>query len=1098
MVRAGGAGPVGSERLSPMPPRRGHLRGQEPAWDRLHPPSSAGRPSPRRNRFTASSIKWVKGVFPPSTPAPAPPEGPPLPREPPSKPAAACEKPEVGNTTQPAKLPANCALGCPPQDDSSEPTVASLAASAPQGAPAGAHASAAALSLGSVNVTAPSTLPTQAEAAEEGPPLPALPRPSLLQPTPPLVPSPPIQLLGSPAEESECYLCNEETVAGAMERHSEDLVHGLSLVGPWGSEGVVAVGSAEEGPPPPHSSPGDEVAPSAPAQPPPMLPSTVPTVPTARPSSPQPPRAQQGAPFAEPASATAVPTTSAAAMSALLDAVTAPTAVSSFLAGNTAAFVVQTGGQSQPPSRPSTAGARERSVSAGRSHSGIRVCGTSAIARQTDDKAKDAQARNGTGSLVAEPSDDCQQANRYKEGERVFVDCMGELGTGRFPKDAVVVSVVDDTRHLRRDFIFRWATLLTHMHYFVPYLDAGRSAAELDISVNCDMRVFEWLVEYIRDPSRAQSLDVGTVVAVLISADFLRMDPLVDQCLKFMRKAVDRVVRLPLDMGCLPHNLVRRLAGLFTAEELEGVHDRRDRLLSRLYSHKVEELYANAEGAGSHGTLVACTLCGGIFEEGEFESSQCLKADAFVDFHGGIRARHKVDPAWNMKAYANHCHAKLRMTWRQIYWRLWELLHGSGCTACLGRSPDAEPEHCANHPDGPVVYSQPKENNASFSSCFQDGKERDFPSCWSATKRTGPHGSRYCFEPPPEHMSSSSSSAVDARIFTYVLTPDTEEASSECLLPQGGARAAAPPPATCNKGVRSGRRVRRTGGKKGGQQARPEGEKPGGAVARSVVSEAADCTRGGNPGGHRSEHAGMPGHDSTAPDRPRLDMYSRSSGALWATPAAEGEATFFEMRRPKGFTKKQLNQYRMDLLREDDRRRMDVLCDHIQKAHCPRKPQQKRRCGSASSSKADQSACATRPAARRPQSAGASLGHRTHPRAASSGSGSTVGKVPSIGFEDGRAPMSTRHRDQAHRAAEGHAACSSTPSSRRTSTASDAASSVPAAAFSQAAIPEVARSAPPSVEFSGPGEPLVPCAPASGPPTGRRRPVSAVQAGLAP
>jgi hypothetical protein len=39
--------------------------------------------------------------------------------------------------------------------------------------------------------------------------------------------------------------------------------------------------------------------------------------------------------------------------------------------------------------------------------------------------------------------------------------------------------------------------MIRHMKYFEPYLSGATEGAALDIAVFCDVRVFEWLVEYV-------------------------------------------------------------------------------------------------------------------------------------------------------------------------------------------------------------------------------------------------------------------------------------------------------------------------------------------------------------------------------------------------------------------------------------------------------------------------------------------------------------------------------------------------------------------------------------------------------------------------
>ncbi len=63
--------------------------------------------------------------------------------------------------------------------------------------------------------------------------------------------------------------------------------------------------------------------------------------------------------------------------------------------------------------------------------------------------------------------------------------------------DCVVITVNDDLRKLKRDFKCKKLMLLNHMRYFEQYLRDDRNSDQLDISVHCDVKIFEWLIKYV-------------------------------------------------------------------------------------------------------------------------------------------------------------------------------------------------------------------------------------------------------------------------------------------------------------------------------------------------------------------------------------------------------------------------------------------------------------------------------------------------------------------------------------------------------------------------------------------------------------------------
>mmetsp|Transcript_66000 Transcript_66000/g.143830 ORF Transcript_66000/g.143830 Transcript_66000/m.143830 type:complete len:707 (-) Transcript_66000:127-2247(-) len=279
---------------------------------------------------------------------------------------------------------------------------------------------------------------------------------------------------------------------------------------------------------------------------------------------------------------------------------------------------------------------------------------------------------------------------------------------------SIIIHVRDDARHVRRDFACDRATLLAHMRYFEEALGDGSNGEEVDISVHCDVAVFAWLVEYMKDPQKAESLKVDTVVSILISAEFLRMEKLVETCLLFMASAIDQVVRLPLDLGCLSNDVVRQLASHLGDQELDEVRDRKDRLVSRLFAHKLESLLGDPENA-----LHLCVYCSRLFTDRQREFMVCPKAKIFIDFHGNVIAQHVANKDWDVSSYVRHCHEELQLQWRDIYWRIWGRLQLMKCDACHRYFCGAELEHCCYHPERPVWREAPHAHSGVYPCCQQ-------------------------------------------------------------------------------------------------------------------------------------------------------------------------------------------------------------------------------------------------------------------------------------------------------------------------------------------------------------------------------------------
>jgi hypothetical protein len=117
------------------------------------------------------------------------------------------------------------------------------------------------------------------------------------------------------------------------------------------------------------------------------------------------------------------------------------------------------------------------------------------------------------------------------------------------------------------------------MRYFKSYIssNAGVSSDEIDISVHCDVFIFEWLVQYMEASNSTTNtsnsgsndrekgggrgmmkkeavrmmpkIESSTAVSILISSEFLQMDALVTQSLQYIASHLADILALPVDLG---------------------------------------------------------------------------------------------------------------------------------------------------------------------------------------------------------------------------------------------------------------------------------------------------------------------------------------------------------------------------------------------------------------------------------------------------------------------------------------------------------------------------------------------------------------------
>jgi len=71
----------------------------------------------------------------------------------------------------------------------------------------------------------------------------------------------------------------------------------------------------------------------------------------------------------------------------------------------------------------------------------------------------------------------------------------------------VVIHVCDEVKNTSKDFTCPQHLLVTKMGYFAD-VTAGQRLEEMDISVHCDILIFDWLMKWIKHSAQSQDLPV--------------------------------------------------------------------------------------------------------------------------------------------------------------------------------------------------------------------------------------------------------------------------------------------------------------------------------------------------------------------------------------------------------------------------------------------------------------------------------------------------------------------------------------------------------------------------------------------------------------
>lgn len=74
-----------------------------------------------------------------------------------------------------------------------------------------------------------------------------------------------------------------------------------------------------------------------------------------------------------------------------------------------------------------------------------------------------------------------------------------------------------------------------------------------------------------------------------------------------------------------------------------------------------------------------------------------------IDANGQMRAKHVIDRNWDLKKFVTFVRETYRISWKEIYWKVWSYLNLIRCERCQEYYPVAEMGNCRYHPEPPRV-----------------------------------------------------------------------------------------------------------------------------------------------------------------------------------------------------------------------------------------------------------------------------------------------------------------------------------------------------------------------------------------------------------
>ncbi|XP_076242710.1 uncharacterized protein LOC143184398 [Calliopsis andreniformis] len=278
-------------------------------------------------------------------------------------------------------------------------------------------------------------------------------------------------------------------------------------------------------------------------------------------------------------------------------------------------------------------------------------------------------------------------------------------------ENEVEIHVYDEEKNIKKNFHCPQKLLIQKMRYFAD-VTTGQKLEEIDISVHCDVVIFDWLMRWVKKDIIKKSewpvLEANNAIPIMVSASFLQMEPLLENCLQYCRENMSDILKTSTILTCLDDNLLTRLIEGFTNEDVESLKDKKDKIQSKLFCKLIMSLADvmpdNKKGHySSLATLFKCSKCGKSITQSVSNYVPCIPNAMKIDSHGNVHSKHVRDLTWTLNDYIVTLRTELR-SWRKVYWRLWGDCHFLFCTQCHTYFPIHQMNWCCCHTKLPQFF----------------------------------------------------------------------------------------------------------------------------------------------------------------------------------------------------------------------------------------------------------------------------------------------------------------------------------------------------------------------------------------------------------
>ena len=206
---------------------------------------------------------------------------------------------------------------------------------------------------------------------------------------------------------------------------------------------------------------------------------------------------------------------------------------------------------------------------------------------------------------------------------------------------------------------------------------------DVDISVQCDISVFDILLEYVQNSDylilENKRVDHKTLIGLLIASDHLGMTGFFEIALEYFSKNLGNIVKKVSNLHHITDSIFVRLVKLKKNSVLEcfdglPASKTQQRIFRLLCQNLVEN---DSEG------LFRCKNCGKLLLSRIKNYEICSKQN--ISFFGEVIKKHEIDESFDLN---QHLKEKFNSNlfnkdWKKLYWYLWSILKTLESTNCV-------------------------------------------------------------------------------------------------------------------------------------------------------------------------------------------------------------------------------------------------------------------------------------------------------------------------------------------------------------------------------------------------------------------------------